>query len=129
MKSFKIVFIVCMSVCSVSANDGFNSEISHFIGGTVMAGGITAIVDSYYPKYKEDRGMIGFWISSASIVVEQGIEVALHGDAKGQLMDTVSHIAGSALGAYVTDQFILAPVVSDSKAQGTFVGLNLQHSF
>jgi len=118
-----------MSVCSASANDSFGSEMSHIIGGAVMAGGITAIVDSYYPEYKEDRGMIGFGISSALIVAEQGIEVALHGDAKGQLLDTVYHIAGSALGAYVTDQFILAPVVSDSKVQGTFVGLNLQHSF
>jgi hypothetical protein len=129
MKSFTIIFIVCISASSVSANDGISSEMGHFFGGTVMAGGVTAIVDSYYPEYKEDRGVIGFGISSALIVVEQGIEYALHGDAKGQLLDTVSHIAGSSLGAYVTDQFLLTPIISDSKTEGTFVGLNLQHSF
>jgi hypothetical protein len=129
MKSFTIIFIVCIGASSVSANDGISSEMGHFFGGTVMAGGVTAIVDSYYPEYKEDRGVIGFGISSALIVVEQGIEYALHGDAKGQLLDTVSHIAGSSLGAYVTDQFLLTPIISDSKTEGTFVGLNLQHSF
>ncbi len=129
MKSFKIMFIVFMSVGSVSANDGGNSEMGHFFGGTVMAGGVTAIVDSYYPAYKDDRGMIGFGISSALIVVEQEVEYVLHGDAKGQLLDTLFHIAGSALGAYVTDRFILTPIISDSKTEGTFVGLNLHHSF
>lgn len=73
--------------------------------------------------------MIGFLFSSAAIIVEQGIEVALHGNAKGQALDTISHIAGSALGAFVTDQYILSPVVNNSSAEGKYVGLALQHSF
>jgi hypothetical protein len=129
MKFYKMVFILLMSASSVSANDSLNSEMSHVIGGAVMAGGITAVVDRYYPVYKEDRGMVGFLFSSAAIVVEQGIELALHGNAKGQALDTISHIAGSALGAFVTDQYILSPVVNNSTAEGKYVGLALQHSF
>lgn len=94
-----------------------------------MAGGITAVVDRYYPEYRSDRGMIGFGVSSIAIVAEQGIELALHGNARGQLLDAASHIAGSALGAYVTDQYILSPVVQNSASEGKYIGLNLQHTF
>jgi hypothetical protein len=61
--------------------------------------------------------------------VEQVVEYALHGDAKGQALDAVSHIAGSALGAFVTDQYILSPVIKDSSTTGNYVGLTLQRSF
>jgi hypothetical protein len=114
---------------ALNANDGFNSEFSHFAGGAVMAGGITAVVDSFYPEYRSDRGMIGFGISSAAIVAEQGLEYALHGNGRGQLLDAASHIAGSALGAYVTDQYILSPVMQNSASEGKYIGLNLQHTF
>ena len=118
-----------MGISSVSANDDFNSEMSHVVGGAILAGGITAVVDRYYPEYREDRGMIGFWTSSAAIVIEQAVEIALHGDAKGQALDAVSHIIGSALGAFVTDQYILSPVLNNSASEGKYVGLALQYSF
>jgi len=129
MKFYKIVFIFLMGISSVSANDDFNSEMSHVVGGAILAGGITAVVDRYYPEYREDRGMIGFWTSSAAIVIEQAVEIALHGDAKGQALDAVSHIIGSALGAFVTDQYILSPVLNNSASEGKYVGLALQYSF
>lgn len=129
MKFYKMVFIFLIGISSVGANDDFNSEMSHVIGGAVMAGGITAIVDRYYPEYKGDRAMIGFWTSSAAIVIEQAVELALHGNAKGQALDAISHIAGSALGAFVTDQYLLTPLLNNSSAEGKYVGLTLQHSF
>lgn len=129
MKFYKMVFILLMGVSSVSANDSFNSEMSHFVGGAVMAGGITVVVDRYYPEYKADRGMIGFGISSVAMIVESAVEFAIRGDARGQTLDAVSHIAGSALGSFVTDQYILSPVVNNSTAEGKYVGLALQHSF
>lgn len=129
MKFYTIIFIFLLGFNTVGANDSLNSEMSHVIGGAVMAGGITAVVDSYYPEYKADRGMIGFGISSAAIVVEQSIEFAFNGNAKGQLLDIASHIAGSAFGAFVTDQYILAPVMKNSQGEGKYVGLTLQHSF
>lgn len=129
MKFYKMVFIVLMGASSVSANDSLNSEMSHVIGGAVMAGGITAVVDRYYPEYKENRGMIGFGISSASMIVFESINMALGANVKGQLLDIASHVAGSAFGAFVTDQYILSPVVNNSAAEGKYVGLALKHTF
>lgn len=127
-----IAKIFLISVCSalvLQANDSIASESSHFIGGAVMAGGITAVVDHYYPEYRSERGMIGFEVSSIAIIAEQSIEYAMNGDARGQLLDAASHIAGSALGAYVTDQYLLSPVVQNSASEGKYVGLALQHRF
>lgn len=129
MKVYKMFIGSLLVVSCLYGNDSFDSEFSHFAGGAVMAGGITAIVDSYYPEYRSDRGMIGFGISSVAIVVEQGIEVILNGNARGQLLDAVSHIAGSALGAYITDQYILTPVIKDSAIEGKYIGLVMQRSF
>lgn len=129
MKKITLLIAATLMMTQLEANTSVSSEMSHFVGGAVMAGGISAIVDSYYPEYKENRGMIGFWTSSAAIIVEQGVEYSLHGDAKGQALDAISHIAGSALGAFVTDQYILSPVIKDSSTTGNYVGLTLQRSF
>ena len=127
--SLKILIISACSVLALNASNSVGSEASHFAGGAVMAGGITAIVDNYYPEYKSDRAMLGFGISSVAIIAEQSVEYAINGNARGQLLDAASHIAGSALGAFITDEYILAPVVKDSAKDGTFVGLNVYHNF
>lgn len=129
MKVYKMFIGSLLVVSGLYGNDSLDSEFSHFAGGAVMAGGIAAVIDSYYPEYRSDRGMIGFGISSVAIVVEQGVEVMLNGNAKGQLLDAVSHIAGSALGAYITDQYILTPVIKDSAIEGKYIGLVMQRSF
>lgn len=127
--SLKIFIISACSILALNASDGFTSEASHFAGGAVMAGGITAVVDSYYPEYKSERGMLGFEISSIAIIAEQSVEYAINGNARGQLLDALSHIAGSALGAFVTDKYFLLPVIKDSASDGKYVGLNVQHNF
>lgn len=127
--TIKIFLISVCSIFSLYASDGFNSEASHFTGGAVMAGGITAVVDSYYPEYKADRGMIGFGVSSIAIIIEQSIEYSINGGARSQMLDAASHIVGSALGAFITDKYILLPVVKDLGSDGKYVGLNVQHNF
>jgi len=129
MKLKLLVISSLMVAATLNANDSFNSEFSHLAGGAVMAGGITAVVDRFYPEYRSDRGMIGFGISSAAIAAEQGIEYALHGNGRGQLIDIASHVAGSALGAFVTDQYILSPVFQNSASEGKYLGMSLQHTF
>ncbi|RRS31840.1 MAG: hypothetical protein P794_02910 [Epsilonproteobacteria bacterium (ex Lamellibrachia satsuma)] len=131
MKKYSLLIgsMLLATQLQVKANESFNSEMSHVVGGVVMAGGITAIVDHYYPEYAENRGMIGFGISSASIILAEYVEFALHGDARGQLLDTASHIAGSAFGAFVTDKYILSPVIKNSPRGGKSVGLKIEHSF
>ena len=125
----KIFIISACSILALHANDGVTSEASHFVGGAVMAGGITAVVDSYYPEYKSERGMLGFEVSSIAIIAEQSIEYAINGNARGQLIDALSHIAGSALGAFITDKYFLLPVIKDSASDGKYVGLNVHHNF
>ncbi|MDD2896670.1 MAG: hypothetical protein PHG81_11705 [Aliarcobacter sp.] len=127
--NIKIFIISACSILSLYANESVSSEASHFVGGAVMAGGVTAIVDQYYPEYKSDRGIIGFEVSSIAIIAEQSIEYALNGNARGQLLDAASHIVGSALGAFITDKYILLPVVKDSASDGKYVGLTVHHSF
>lgn len=127
IKSFVIsTFFV---VSALNGNDSFNSEISHVIGGTVIAGGITAAIDRYYPEYREDRGWIGFGLSSVGMIAFESVTVALRGDLSGQLLDVASHVTGSALGAFVTDQYLLSPVIQDSASEGKYIGLTLQHTF
>ena len=118
-----LAILATLLLSNAQADNSFGSEFSHFVGGAVMAGGITAVVDSYYPEYKADRGMIGFGISSVAIAAEQTIEYALRGNARGQLLDIISHVAGSALGAWVTDKYILSPVVQNSASEGKYIGL------
>jgi hypothetical protein len=125
----KYFLISMLFAAALNANDGFNSEISHVIGGTVMAGGITAAVERYYPEYREDRGIIGFGLSSAAILAFESVTVALNGDLRGQLLDVASHVTGSALGAFVTDRYFLSPVIQDSASEGKFFGLTFQHTF
>jgi len=116
-------------VSALNANDSFNSEISHVIGGAVMGGGITAVVERYYPEYREDRGWVGFGLSSAAMIAFESVTVALNGNLRGQLLDVASHATGSALGAFVTDQYLLSPVIQNSSSEGKYVGLTLQHTF
>lgn len=127
IKSFVISTLFVVS--GLNANDGFNSEISHVIGGAAMAGGITAAIDRYYPEYREDRGMIGFGLSSAVIIAFESVTVALNGDLRGQLLDVASHVTGSALGAFVTDRYFLSPVLQNSSSEGKYIGMTLQHTF
>jgi len=129
MKKIFLVISIMLLTTQLEADNSFNSEMSHFLGGAVLAGGITAVVDSYYPEYRDNRGMLGFEISSAAVIVQQSIECAVYGNASGQLLDAAVHIVGSALGAFVTDQYILSPVVSNSSTEGKYVGLTLQHFF
>jgi len=118
-----------LMITQVQANDSLSSEMSHVIGGAVMAGGITVVVDRYYPEYRNDRGMIGFGVSSIAMIVFESVTIAVRGDAKGQLLDIASHITGSAFGAFVSDGYILSPIVHNSPVEGKYVGLALQHSF
>lgn len=125
----KALLISGLMISSLYGAEDFNSEASHFVGGAVLAGGITAVIDEYYPEYRSERGILGFEISSAAIILEQTGEYIANGNARGQLLDAASHIAGSAFGAWITDQYILSPIIVESASEGKYVGFNLRHSF
>ena len=88
------------------ASDSFNSEMSHAIGGAVMAAYITdQFSDSEY------RSWIGFGMSTAFIVAEQNYEISKTGNRSGQQLDMMAHALGSAFGAWYTDKYLLVPLV------------------
>jgi len=131
MKAFtKFLFSLCCATQLYSAsNTGFNSEASHFIGGAVMAGSITAIVDKYYPEYADKRQIIGIALSSGIIVLEQSYEAIQHGDARSQMIDALAHIGGAVVGAYITDKYILEPIIKSDPNGHRTVGVQFSHSF
>jgi hypothetical protein len=130
MKNITLLIICNLLFLSQTyANESISSEVSHVIGGTLMAGGITAVVERNYPKHRENRRMIGFKVSSAAIIVLETIEYAVNGNAEGQLLDAVSHIAGSAVGAWITDKYILTPVIKNTANNEKYIGLAMQYSF
>jgi len=116
----KLILISLLFTTILTANESFNSEISHFGGGVAIAGALTAVGDHYYPN---DRAMFGFGISSVGFAIEEMIASAQHGNWGGNLLDIAAHTAGSALGAVITDKYLLTPVVSQDKMNGNFVGL------
>jgi len=124
-----LIAIVTLYTADAYANNSVQSEMSHVAGGVVMAGGITWAVDRYYPEYRDNRGMIGFGVSTVAIFAEQGVEYALRGNAWGQLLDATSHMVGSAIGAWVTDRYILSPVVTNSSSKGQYIGMEVRGSF
>lgn len=88
------------------ASDNFYSEMSHVIGGAVIAAYIT---DKYSDsKY---RSWIGFGLSTAIIIAEQNYEISKTGNRSGQQLDMVAHALGSAFGAWYTDKYLLVPLV------------------
>lgn len=128
----KITFLIFCNIMLIKplyANESLNSEISHVTGGLLLAGGITMAVDHYYPEHRDKRGMIGFKISSTAAIAEQLIEYAVHGNGKGQLLDATAHILGSAIGARITDKYILMPVVKNSSGDRQYIGVSFQYAF
>lgn len=91
----------------VQANDGFSSEGSHAAGGALLAGLITRTFDE-----SEHRALIGFGISTALVVVVEGSQLGTGARRRSQLLDISYHTFGSAVGSWVTDRFILSPVVA-----------------
>ncbi|MBA1433391.1 MAG: hypothetical protein FAF04_07330, partial [Epsilonproteobacteria bacterium] len=112
----------------LKATDTFNSEASHFVGGAVLAGISTAVVDQFQ-DYKQNRAIIGFGVSTLYGLVDQSIQYAENGGAGGQLLDFAAHTLGAACGVWITDKYILAPVIKKSHREGKYLGLALGYTF
>ena len=109
LKCFSYPLFISLSLLAsppCHASDSFNSEMSHVIGGAVMAAYIT---DKYSDS--EYRSWIGFGLSTAIIVVEQNYEISKTGNRSSQQLDMVAHAIGSAFGAWYTDKYLLVPLM------------------
>jgi len=106
------------------ASDSFASEASHAAGGAAIAGTLTYFADHYRPQY---RGWIGFSASVAMGIALEGLDAANGNGFSG--LDALSHALGAAAGAFVTDQYILAPVVKPEGKQGAYLGVQARVAF
>lgn len=112
----------------VHANESFKSEASHFVAGGLISGVATAVADHFDVP---DRAWVGFGVSVSLSFVEEAVQVAANGSTQlgPSALDFFSNMAGAALGAWVTDQFILQPVVTRDAAGQARFGLIFRKSF
>jgi len=106
MKKFWAIALLFCSAHS-HAYDGLSSELSHAVGGALLAGVVTKIYSE-----SENRAWIGFAVSTAAVVLEQGYEISRGANRNSQIKDMAWHALGSALGAWATDKYLLVPVVT-----------------
>lgn len=114
--------------CASRANDSVQSELSHVVGGALVAGAATAISGRYGV---EDRRWAGFMTSVGASAVIEGVQIATNGRAqvRSSTLDFVSNAIGAAFGAWLTDRYLLMPVVTRDADGGRVLGVTLRMSF
>ncbi len=119
------MFLAC-SLCQ--ANDSFGSEISHVAAGAAFASAATAIADHYDV---ENRAWVGFWTSVGIGFVSESIQVIANGSSQihGSALDFGSNLIGAAFGAWVTDKYLLRPVIVKESTGHYSVGLVVGMAF
>jgi hypothetical protein len=111
------------------ANDSFGSEISHVFAGMGVASAVTAIADHYGAE--DNRGWIGFGTAVGLSFVAEAAQVVSNGSSqlKGSSLDFASALVGAAVGAWVTDRYLLAPVVAKDAEGHRIVGIVMRMPF
>jgi hypothetical protein len=111
------------------ANDSTASEISHVFAGMAIAGGATAAAD--YFGAGQNRGWIGFGVSVGVSFIEESAQVISNGSSqiRGSSLDFASNLVGAAIGAWVTDKYFLAPVVTKDATGHQRIGIAMRMSF
>ena len=129
MKNILLFTASLLLTTQLSANESVKSEISHMAGGALIAGSIATVIERYYPEHRAERRKLAFKISSVAFTVFEGITIIDNGNASGQLLDIASHVAGSALGAWATDKYILTPLQTQAPTNAKYHGVSVQYSF
>ncbi len=117
----KRLLTIALLFCAAHSHayDGLTSELSHAAGGALLAGAVTKMYSE-----SENRVWIGFAVSTAAVVLEQGYQISRGANRNSQIKDMAWHALGAALGAWATDKYILMPVVTRSS-----VGMVMVRSF
>jgi hypothetical protein len=121
-----LAFSLCVT-CS-RANESFGSEFSHVVGGAAIASVATAVADHYGAEH---RAWIGFGTSVGLSFAAEAIQIAAKGSGQTgpSALDFGCNLVGAALGASLTDRFILAPAVSTHAQGHRTVSLSMRLSF
>ena len=121
---------LALSLCATCsrANESFGSEFSHVVGGAAIASVATAVADHYGAEH---RAWIGFGTSVGLSFVAEAIQIAAKGSGQAgpSALDFGCNLVGAALGASLTDRFILAPTVSPNAYGHRALSLTMRTSF
>ncbi len=107
------------------ANDSFNSELSHVIGGAVIGGSVTALSEHYWPQY--DRFWVGFGTSAAAGLLGEGVQYSI--DGSFSLLDAGANALGGLMGAWLVDGLMLAPQVRQEGPRHAYLGIRASYRF
>jgi len=122
----KRILMICLGILlagPAAATENWSSETSHAIAGGLGAGVITYLVDRHGSR-PEYRAWIGF---GTSAVIGVLAELTQGDDSSG--VDMAANAIGAAIGAFVTDRWILKPVVKRDKGGLAYVGIETSIDF
>lgn len=108
------------------ANDSFNSEMSHVIGGMAMGGGVAALSDHYWPT--RDPFWVGFGTTATVSLLAEGVQYSV--DGSFSLLDAGATALGGLMGAWFTDGLMLAPELrNEAGKRYSYLGVRLSYRF
>ena len=122
-RALPLLLGLLLATGQATATNNWTSETAHAIAGGLGAGVITWAADRYgsHPEY---RAWIGF---GTSTVIGILAELAQGDDASG--VDMAANALGAAIGAFVTDRWILQPVVKREQGGTAYVGVETRLEF
>ena len=118
------VWVLGIAAClggQASANDNIKSEMSHAIFGGVVAGAATWGASDRWPEH---RALVGF-AASASL----GVFTEATSRNGFSALDAGSNALGAAIGALVTDEYLLAPVIRREAGHVSYIGVTFVKTF
>jgi hypothetical protein len=110
------------------AYDGFSSESAHLVGCAVLAGAVTELASDLLP---EQRALVGFGVGAGLSLLGEMVPLAAGKTAGVQsaLLDMGCELLAAALGAVVTEEYLLKPVVAVRPSGQVTVGAVFNASF
>ena len=121
MRLLTAIALTLLSIQASADNLGPDKR-AHFIGGIFTGGVATAAADRFWPEHRLLAGIL------LGTLPGLGIEIAdSTNDAGFSTGDLLADFTGALIGAFVTDTWILKPVVSGGPNQ--FVGLEFNQDF
>jgi hypothetical protein len=113
---------------SSRANESVGSEFSHLLAGAAFASAATVVADHYGV---EQRAWVGFGTSVGISFVLEAVQIAANGSSQvgPSALDFGSNLIGAAFGAWVTDRYVLQPVLGKDSTGHVRAGLALKMPF
>ncbi|MEO8187554.1 MAG: hypothetical protein ABI580_09360 [Burkholderiaceae bacterium] len=118
------VLLLVIGACfagGASANDNIKSEMSHAIFGGVVAGAVTWGASYRWPEH---RALVGFGAAASLGVLTEA--ASKNGFSA---LDAGSNALGAAIGALVTDEYLLAPVIKREAGHTSYIGVTFVKTF